>query len=303
MFDLSALPPPLQLAAMCLRFATGWTLIYLASCALFYFLRIHERFGLFHTREPAVHFWTAVRNWKFPFLWGIGVKLTAIVFGLDVIQLSVVDRAAISPTLPAEYVFLYSPNRMTDVLFGIVGFYVSDFGSWLMHWLNHRFPVLYKKFPTAHFVHHNLVFVNPFVFAASPVVHLAQLSSVLVAVLMLSQGLVAAAFVAVMLEAFGNMNSHLGCDPFPWLTRLNHRVGGWIPWIPLHHQYHHLPCVSAGNYGNRTCLWDYVFRTLVPESIVHIETGKPVPHVEAYMARADEEMARYLRGKTRLSIA
>jgi sterol desaturase/sphingolipid hydroxylase (fatty acid hydroxylase superfamily) len=303
MFDLSALPPPLQLAIACLRFATGWTLTYLAACAAFHYLGIHKRFGIFHTQEPEVHFRTAVRNWKVPFLWAIGVKLISTLFGLDVVQMAVTEPAAIKPTLPAEYVFLYSPNRLTDVLYGIAGFYVSDFGSWAMHWLNHRFPVLYKKYPVAHFVHHNLVFVNPFVFAASPFIHLVAISSVFVGAFMLSQGLVVASFVTFALEAFGNMNSHLGCDPLPWLTRLNHRVGGWIPWIPLHHQYHHLPCVHAGNYGNRTCLWDYVFGTLVPESIVHIESGKPTPEVEAYMARADEEMTRFLRGKTRLSLA
>lgn len=301
--DLSLLPQPFQTMAICFRFATVTTVVYLLACALFYYLRIHERYGIFHRREPATHFWTAVRNWKFPFLWALGVKFTAILFGLDVVQLQLIEPVPISPTLPAEFVFLHSPNRGTDLLYGVAGFYLSDFGSWVMHWINHRYPVLYKKFPTAHFVHHNLVFVNPMVFIASPPVHLAQLSTLLVTVLMLSQGLVAAAFVTFLLEAFGNMNSHLGCDPFPWLTRLNHRVGGWIPWIPLHHQYHHLPCVSAGNYGNRTCLWDYVFGTLVPESIVHIETGKPVPEVEAYMARADEEMNHYLRGKTHLSIA
>ena len=80
--------------------------------------------------------------------------------------------------------------------------------------------------------------------------------------------------------------------------RLNHRLGGWIPWIPVHHQYHHLPFVTQGNYGNVTCLWDYVFGTMVPECVVHLETGRPTPEVAARVAAGDAEMAVYLKGKT-----
>jgi sterol desaturase/sphingolipid hydroxylase (fatty acid hydroxylase superfamily) len=163
--------------------------------------------------------------------------------------------------------------------------------------------VLYKKFPVGHFVHHNMVFVNPLSVVNSPLVHLAQLTGLTIYFLMLSQGLVVSVFLIHIAKTTTNFLSHLGCDPAPWLTRLNHCVGGWIPWIPLHHQYHHLPFVSRGNYGNVTCLWDYVFGTVIPESAYHIQHGRPQPEVAEHLVRIEEEMRRHLQGKTRLSMS
>jgi sterol desaturase/sphingolipid hydroxylase (fatty acid hydroxylase superfamily) len=39
-------------------------------------------------------------------------------------------------------------------------------------------------------------------------------------------------------------------------------------------QYHHIPFVKGGNFGNTTVFRDYVYGTIIPESIEHIETGK-----------------------------
>jgi len=101
-----------------------------------------------------------------------------------------------------------------------------------------------------------------------------------------------------------NINQHLGCDPLPWLTKLNHYVcWGALPWIPLYHQYHHIPYVKRGNFGNGTALWDYLFGTLIPESIEHIETGKmPVKIWEKFQdpQKLDADIKQKLKDRNRL---
>ena len=298
--SLDSLQP---LASESLTFAVRATVIYLVFCLAFYHLDIHRRFGFFGKAQPRVHYLTSLKTWWIPFIWGIGLTISTFLLGVDPRELAAEDSPMRALTLADEYVFIHSPNIYTDVLIAVVGFYLVDLGDWAAHWINHRFDVLYKKFPVGHFVHHNQVFVHPTVVFYSPLVHLAQLSGLLMYLLMLSQGLFASVLMLHVVKLSSNFSSHLGCDPLPWLTRLNHRVGGWLPWIPLHHQYHHLPCVGPGNYGNVTCLWDYVFGTLVPESIHHIETGEPTPEVQAYMDNIDTEMDTFLADKTGLNIA
>jgi len=83
-----------------------------------------------------------------------------------------------------------------------------------------------------------------------------------------------------MITFFPNWTQHLGCDPFPWLTKFNHLYCyGALPWIPLYHSYHHNPFIPTGNFGNTTVLFDYVFDTVQPESVYHIMHGEPEPKV------------------------
>jgi hypothetical protein len=284
-------------------FAVKITLAYVILCLVYYALDIHRRFGILRRSQPRVHLIASLRGAWVPFVWGLGLTVSTKVLGVDPSQLRMTDSPLISLTLPEPWVFVYSPNIYTHVLFAVIGFYLVDLADWSAHWINHRFAVLYKKFPVGHFVHHNQVFVHPLVVFYSPLVHLAQLSGLLVYLLMLSQGLAVSVFLLHVVKVSSNFSSHLGVDPLPWLTRLNHRVGGWLPWIPVHHQYHHLPFVKPGNYGNVTCLWDYVFGTLIPESVYHIEHGHPAPEVLAHLDDADDEMATYLADKRGLSIA
>jgi sterol desaturase/sphingolipid hydroxylase (fatty acid hydroxylase superfamily) len=279
------------------------TFFYLIFCMVFFRADIHRRFGFFRTAQPRVHFITSLKTWWVPFLWGMGLSITMRAFGIDPGTLRMEGSPLVSLKLPDEYVFVHSPNIYTHVLFAVIGFYLVDLADWSAHRVNHYYDVLYKKFPVGHYVHHNHVFVNPLVVVHSPVVHLAQLSGFTVYLLMLSQGLVVSVFLLHIVKIVSNFLSHLGCDPLPWLTRLNHRVGGWIPWIPLHHQYHHLPFATEGNYGNVTCLWDYVFGTVVPESVYHIKNGHATPEIQARMANVEAEMTTYLAGKTGLSMA
>ncbi|MGF1478603.1 MAG: sterol desaturase family protein [Cyanophyceae cyanobacterium] len=266
--------------------------LYLLFFSAYTRLNIHERFGVFKTAEPTIHYQTALKNWKIPLMWGIGITLSSYFLGLKL-----GDQPKLVFTIPEQYVFLHSPNFLTDIIYAIVGFYAIDLTDYWAHRLNHRYRILYDRFPFAHFVHHNCVYLNPLVVASSPPVHLAALSGMLMYVLYLSQGLVTSVTLLHVVKVASNYLSHQGCDPLPWLSRLNHRVGGWIPWIPLHHQYHHLPFVQTGNYGNVTCLWDYVFNTVVPECIYHLETGKPTAEVAAKV-RDRKKITEFLTDKT-----
>jgi sterol desaturase/sphingolipid hydroxylase (fatty acid hydroxylase superfamily) len=277
--------------------------VYVLFTVAFYVFDIHGKFGILRKSQPRVHFVTSLKTTWIPFLWGIGLIVSTTLLGVDPGELRMEDSPLISLTLPEPWVVVHSPNIYTDVALAVVGFYLVDLGDWTAHRVNHYFDVLYKKFPVGHWVHHNQVFVNPLAVFHSPLVHLAQLSGLFVYLLLLSQGLVVSVFLIHVVKTISNFSSHLGCDPLPWLTRLNHRVGGWIPWIPVHHQYHHLPFASEGNYGNVTCLWDYVFGTVVPESVHHIEHGEPTPEIAARLDDIEAEMSTFLADKTGLSIS
>lgn len=295
--------PGRQLAALILNSVT-WgfriTVFYLALVVAFKAFRVHERYGIFRQPEPESHYWTAIRNWRNPFLWGIGITFLTFLLMLDNQSIEFGGHPRLLLQLPERFVFLHSPNWMTDVLYGVIGFYLIDLTDWTAHRVNH-FRVFYSRFPYGHFIHHNHHYLNPFVVTASPTLHFAALTGFIMYGLLLSQGLVAALFLIHLMKVFTNFASHLGCDPMPWLSRLNYKVGGWIPWIPLHHQYHHVPGVR-GNYGNLTALWDHVFGTLAPEYIHHVTTSEAVPRVTRLMANEKGAMDRLMRGKTRLSL-
>ncbi len=296
-----------RLLCLCLVNGAFWAALYLAIFAIYHNLRIHEKFGIFGVQEPETHYRAALKNWKIPFLWGIGTALIFAVYGFKSTPTSVGMRPELSFAFPADWVLVHSPNVLTDILFAIVSFYLIDLADYWAHRIGHHSTFMYKKFPFAHFVHHNWSFINPMVVTSSPFLHPATISGCTVYLLVLSQGLVKPLLLAHMVKMFSNFASHLGCDPFPWLTKLNHKVGGWIPWIPLYHQYHHLHFTKQGNFGNLTCLWDYVFGTVIPESVHHIEQGEPTPEIAARMNKSPERMeaesSRYLKGRMGLNLS
>lgn len=109
----------------------------------------------------------------------------------------------------------------------------------------------------------------------SPLVHFASFATFLPVVALGMLGLHKASAIAYGITMLPNVTQHLGFDPFPWLTRANHYYFyGALPWIPLYHSYHHNPFIAAGNFGNTTVLFDYVYGTLQPECIYHIENGE-----------------------------
>jgi sterol desaturase/sphingolipid hydroxylase (fatty acid hydroxylase superfamily) len=114
----------------------------------------------------------------------------------------------------------------------------------------------------------------------SPLIHLASIATWIPIVLMGITGLHHASIITFGLSTFPSMTQHLGFDPLPWLTRANHYYFyGALPWIPLYHSYHHNPFIKTGNFGNSTVLFDYLFGTVQPESIYHIENGCMMPKV------------------------
>jgi len=235
------------------------------------------------------------------FFWGVGLSVLYFLLQIDSRTVELGGHPRMLFELPEQYVFLHSSGIYTDILWATFFLYVMDFTDWSAHRLNHSSRVLWTKFPFGHFVHHNMIFVNPFSIASSPLIHFASITAFTVYAIMLSQGLVTAVFIIHFVKVSANLISHLGCDPLPWLSRLNYRVGGWIPWIPLHHQYHHVPGVR-GNYGNLTSLWDHVFGTLSPEYVQHVTTGVPAKRVADVMSNSKGQIDRLMLGRTRFNI-
>jgi sterol desaturase/sphingolipid hydroxylase (fatty acid hydroxylase superfamily) len=114
----------------------------------------------------------------------------------------------------------------------------------------------------------------------SPLVHLAQIGTMIPLYILSINGLNHSVYYAWYVTMVPNLTQHLGCDPLPWLTRLNHYYFyGALPWIPLYHMYHHNPYVKAANFGNTTAFWDYLFGTTCPECTYHIENGRAMDKI------------------------
>ena len=138
-------------------------------------------------------------------------------------------------SMPEEYIFIRSNGPVQDMLWGIVGFYMIDFLRYWVHRIGH-YSFFYKTFPFAHHHHHNQMFMDVTVTFISPLIHLALWATYIPYVLLWSQGLEGAVVVMDNIVQFSNVTQHLGFDPFPWLTKLNHKLCGVIPWVPLYHQ-------------------------------------------------------------------
>jgi hypothetical protein len=138
-------------------------------------------------------------------------------------------------------------------------------------------------FADAH--HHNQLFITPLTTAMSPLIHFASFATFLPVVALGILGLHRSSVIAFSITMLPNLTQHLGFDPLPWLTRANHYYFyGALPWIPLYHSYHHNPFVKTGNFGNTTVLFDYIYGTLQPECIYHIENGCMPEKVSIYLS-------------------
>lgn len=180
---------------------------------------------------------------------------------------------------PDEYKLIKTSSLGEDIFWGVLGFYLIDFLRYWAHRCGH-YSFFYKTFPFSHAHHHNQIFVNPLTTIMSPLLHLASIATYTPPFLLGAMGLHRAALISLIICSVPNWTQHLGFDPFPWLTRWNHYYFyGALPWIPLYHSYHHNPFIKTGNFGNTTVLFDYIFDTLQPECVYHIENGKPLEKV------------------------
>jgi len=236
---------------------------------------IHKRFGFFGVREPRSHFWFQIKSVWVVASWALGTYWWAMMVGIKPSQpYSHIKTLDWMYWEMPEWVRVENEPGYSKYVGGVALLYIIDFTRYWAHRIGH-WQFFYRTFPFAHAQHHNTVWLNPWTLAYSPFFHLANWAAITPMVIFWSLGLKQATIYGSILLMFPNLNQHLGFDPLPWVTRLNHYYCyGLIPWIPVYHQYHHLPYVKRGNYGNLTAFWDYFYGTLIPECIEHIETGK-----------------------------
>jgi sterol desaturase/sphingolipid hydroxylase (fatty acid hydroxylase superfamily) len=255
-------------------------------CLLHYiwnWLDVHKRWGPWGVSEPKSHFnFVMLTSW-IVLLYTLGDFARIDFYGLDLTG-AFKNGRILSWELPEKYHFIKSNSVAEDWFWGLLCFYWMDFMRYWAHRLGHESTFLYKTFPFSHAHHHNQIFLNPLVYKMSPILHLAAVGSYVPAILMGAIGLHRASTIAWACTVFPTITQHLGFDPLPFITRANHYYFfGAIPWIPLYHCYHHNPFVKDGCYGNTTVLFDYIFGTVQPECVYHIENGRPMEKIRERM--------------------
>ena len=256
----------------------------------YYLLDVHKRFGIWKTSEPKSHMVFAMKT-----VWIVALYKAGYYILARMLQRSEDDMVFDVPfrftpgQLGPLCVFLApeQPTMLQNILMSALIFYSLDFWRYWSHRIGHH-EFFYRTFPLGHAHHHNQVFINPLTFSVSPLVHIAQWATVIPCAVACFFGWQEASRAAWLLTLFPTLTQHLGCDPLPWLTRINHKYCmGALPWIPLWHSYHHLHIVRSGNYGNSTVLFDYIFGTVTPEVVYHIEHGEPTPLIKKFFANPD----------------
>jgi len=273
---------------------------------IYYFLDVHRRWGFFGTSESSSHLWFQIKNMWVLHLWALGVFWFDHMVGIRVIAPHHADPndhySFMTWQLP-EWMRISAETKAEKILWALFIFYFTDFLRYWAHRIGH-FQFFYRTWPFSHAHHHNQFFLNPISVGYSPFWHLANWGGVLPIMFFWGLGLRQSVIWAHILLNQPNITQHLGFDPFPWLTRINHYyLYGALPWVPLYHQYHHIPYVKRGNFGNGTPLWDYMFGTLIPESVEHIETGKMPERVLQHFRdpqKLDKEMEGKLKTRNRL---
>lgn len=245
---------------------------------LWYYLDVHKRLGPWGCSETKSHLTFALKScWIFA-LFNLGSTALQVMLGLDIDRTNDQNRI-VQWEFNEEYKIIKSNSLGEDIFWGIIGFYCIDFLRYWAHRIGH-YAFFYKTFPFSHAHHHNQLFVNPITTGMSPLLHFASIATYTPVMLLGALGLHRASIICWFICVVPNYTQHLGCDPLPWLTWINHYYFfGALPWIPLYHAYHHNPFIKTGNFGNTSVLFDYVFGTLQPECVYHIENGRPLDKV------------------------
>lgn len=274
--------------------------------AVYSLLDIHRRWGFFGVSEPPSHLRFQLKNIWVVVLWGLGTFWINSLLGLTMVSPHLADPKNHFSFLKWEFpawLHVESDTWPEKILWTIFIIYSVDFLRYCGHRIGHT-QFFYRTWPFSHGQHHNMFFLNPISTAYSPFIHFATWGGQFPLLFYWGIGLRQEVVWAFAVLNFPNYNQHFGFDPAPWLTRLNHYYFfGALPWIPLYHQYHHIPFVKRGNFGNGTALWDYLFGTLIPESIEHIETGKMPAKVLAKFQNAeqlDRDCHEKLKNRNRL---
>lgn len=269
----------------CIRLAGG--------CAFFHMLwhqfDVHKKFGIWKTTEPESHYHFTMETMWIVALYAMGKYATEKVLGMygdatyfyTTFQLT---EEQLGKKL-AGMLRVEQPERtfVEDLYMAFFIFYVLDFFRYWGHRIGHMQPVWYRTFPWAHAHHHNQVFMSPLINFMSPFLHFAALGTYIPCGIFYALGYMRAAKWAWVAQLGPTLLQHAGCDPLPWLSRINHRYFyGALPWINLYHAYHHLHIVKSGNFGNTTVFWDYVFGTVTPECVYHIEHGEAHPRIQKF---------------------
>ena len=167
------------------------------------------------------------------------------------------------------------------IVFTVLIFLLDDFTRFLLHWLMHKVPALWHL----HAVHHSAQVLTPFT-----VYRLHPLESALYACrLVLAQGLA----IGLGFYLFGRglaIFDVLGANLFVFLFNLfgsNLRHSHvWLSWgdtlenwfiSPAQHQIHHSadPMHHHKNLGSALAIWDRLFGTHMPASVVNALSVEP----------------------------
>mmetsp|Transcript_871 Transcript_871/g.897 ORF Transcript_871/g.897 Transcript_871/m.897 type:complete len:372 (+) Transcript_871:77-1192(+) len=275
--------------------------------SVYYYFDFHKRWGPWQTSESPSHFLFTMETVWIVALFSIGNVARMAYYGMDQSAISKTGRLVLWDS-PEQFHILKSDNPYVNWTLGILGFYMIDFLRYWAHRVGHNKP-FYKTFPLTHAHHHNQTFLSPLIFKVSPLLHLASVATYTPPLLLAFLGNHRASIIAWSICFFPNVTQHLGFDPLPWLTRINHYYFyGALPWIPLYHSYHHNPFIKDGCYGNTTVLFDYVYGTTQPECIYHIENGRPMDKVlerfqdPVKLERIMKSMLYAGQGKARLDL-
>lgn len=246
--------------------------VYVSFHTLWRVLDIHGKYGPWKCSEPKTHYNFAMKSVWIVAIYAVGNEFIEYTMSVD-------PNKKTRFTLPSfetdEAHRFVTTSLGQDIAWAFAAFYVADFMRYWAHRIGHM-AVFYYTFPFSHAHHHNQIFVNPLTTIMSPMLHLASWGTYIPCLWLGYYGLQRAAVLCWVALVMPSITQHMGFDPLPWLTRINHYYcAGALPWIPLYHMYHHNPFVKAGNFGNSSVLFDYLFDTVIPESVYHIENGHP----------------------------